>query len=138
MKLPTRAEATQWLNHFLFHDIPETTVAMLKGMDVFLRLIFSHPRVVTCPQGVVSYVAYDLYFTKPSGIPPSADPYSPSHLLRDWKNIHPLDAIDQKIVDILAANPDADLKALEGALGIKILNVQRTKPSYSSPDHIDL
>ena len=77
------------------------------GFQQFLRF-FSKPRIITCPQAVVTYT-----------ISEEDDASSIiNHLL------HPADK-EQRIREILAANPDADLTAYESALGIKIIKVDR-------------
>ena len=99
MRLPTRLQWGYWF-HQIRRDFTESAVTTFKGMGVFIRLCFLRSRVVTCPQGVVSYEAYA----------PDRE----------------CDIIDRKIMDILAANPDADLRALQDVLNIKITNVQKS------------
>ena len=68
--------------------------------------------IVSCPQGVVTYTL--------------ADEGNPWVILK--QHVRPSDK-DQQIRDILAANPDVDLQQLEGPLGIKIVNFQKSKPA---------
>ncbi len=90
----------------------EALLTMGKGL-VGLSSAFTVHRIVTCPQGVVAY---------------RAAPSFPNDLL----------AIDQKIKDILAANPDANLHELAPSLAIIIDSVQLAprapKESPRAPD----
>ena len=73
------------------------------------------PRVVTCPEGVVAYVP----------LPPDARRPKLGQLLG---RLFDPEAMDNKIREIFAANPDTDFAALAPALGIKVISAQKTKP----------
>lgn len=80
----------------------------------------TEPRIVTCPQGVVVYT-----------IPDKPSVRNVIRMTFDFKRI------DEQIKDVLAAAPDADLKAdldLQRGLGIKILSVRRNKPAPPSDE----
>jgi hypothetical protein len=85
------------------------------GFKLFTRPL-DKPRVLTCPQAVVIYtLAHD------------DDPIA---LLKH--HLSP-DALDQKIREILAANPKIDFTPkLQSALGITIISIQRTPQSQPS------
>src|SRR5215469_8318488 len=76
------------------------------GFSLFMKPLMKQ-RIVTCPEGVVTYILAD------------DDPVA---IIK--QHINP-DEKDKQIADILRANPDADFKTLEAALGVKILDIQR-------------
>jgi hypothetical protein len=90
--------------------------------------LFTHPhreqRVLTCPQGIVVYQI--------------AEKDDPIALLKH--QLHPtenLEAIEQKIRNILAANPDTEFTPeLQEALDIKVISFQKApqKPSATEWD----
>ena len=69
------------------------------------------PRVVICPQAIVSYVPLN----KPDIEIMAGNLFAPESLA----------ATDNKIKEILAANPGVDLKGYETALGITVERVDR-------------
>ena len=90
------------------------------GHRRFLELA-SNPRahVVTCPEGVLAYTI------EPKGSPSS-------QVLATFMHNTGFSAMDEKIKEIFAANPDVDFKGLQEALGIKVLNQQ--SKAKSKPD----
>jgi hypothetical protein len=96
------------------------------SLQDFSRSIFldavQKPRIVTCPQGVVAYSI-------------SPNPRGSEILTR----LFDPESIDQKIRDILAANPKAEFTPeLQRALGITVMDFQRApnQPSLNTSEDV--
>lgn len=103
----------------------ETSVTKSKRPSLrdFSRSIFlgavQKPRLVTCPQGVVTYTI-------------APDPGASEILAQ----LFDTQATDQKIREILATNADIDLvhdKEIQAALGITVLSHTKSKSSSLPP-----
>ena len=79
----------------------------------FVERSVSRPRIITVKDIIVSYEhRYDSIQALRGIVTPSS--------------------IQEKITEVLTANPDADLRELENALGIKVISVQRKGRTTSS------
>lgn len=96
--------------------------------EAALRILFSRAtasRVVTCPQGVVTY-----------RVARSKTDIGDNILDKALQMTFKPEATDNKIKEILAVNPRADLRKMASALGIEIIDCQLTSggPGHDSGD----
>jgi hypothetical protein len=108
----------------LFSDEPKK-VKLRDWVDFlnkeYARKPDDQPTILTCPQGVVTYIVT----RKTSSL---------SNLLFEVGNLMASGetSVDKQIKDILAANPRADLKTFETALGVTFIDIQLKDGSSGS------
>lgn len=119
-KLRDDERARQFAERFVKGEAPQTLTEAILGFGISAIL---KPRVLTTPQGIITYhvgnIANRPIDTLTAGI----------KITRNAKGIEVdrnLDDIDQKLKDVLAVNPSADLTPIAIALNITILDDQRT------------